>query len=244
MTPLKRLLESLIDFDQLGKRGPRLLVAVTNVEQGEVQLFDSSRDVITPDHLLASGALPPAFPSTRIGSFHYWDGGLVDSRPLGPIMERLSTEPGVEKRIVAVELRQERGWVPQNLLEVYDRIFELIFLERFGFDHRQTEKRNELAALYQALENELPAESPLRRLPGFKRLAKYRMIQRLDFIRNRDAAVVRGPFYFSPKAVTRRIQAGYDDADFYLANNDHTVSDDSTDQSLESSCSSRPSPKS
>ena len=40
------------------------------------------RQVIKPEHVMASGALPPGFPAVEIEGEHYWDGGLVSNTPL------------------------------------------------------------------------------------------------------------------------------------------------------------------
>ena len=37
---------------------------------------------IRPEHVMASGALPPGFPAVEIEGEHYWDGGLVSNTPL------------------------------------------------------------------------------------------------------------------------------------------------------------------
>jgi predicted acylesterase/phospholipase RssA len=39
-------------------------------------------DTIVPEHIMASGALPPGFPAIEIEGEHYWDGGLVSNTPL------------------------------------------------------------------------------------------------------------------------------------------------------------------
>ena len=57
------------------QRDHRLTVGAVNVRTGEMCYFDSRDMALGPDHAMASGALPPAFPAVRIDDDHYWDGG-------------------------------------------------------------------------------------------------------------------------------------------------------------------------
>src|SRR5262249_17023794 len=59
---LKRTLEQLVDFDRINdRRGIRLSVGAVNVRSGYFAYFDSDRITIRPEHVMASGALPPGF---------------------------------------------------------------------------------------------------------------------------------------------------------------------------------------
>jgi NTE family protein len=75
---LKRTLERLVDFDRINKSGEmRLSVGAVNVCTGQFTYFDSAHMTIRPEHVMASGALPPGFPPIEIDGQHYWDGGLT-----------------------------------------------------------------------------------------------------------------------------------------------------------------------
>jgi NTE family protein len=87
---LKRTLERLVDFDRINADGTRFSVGAVNVRSGNFAYFDNATHTIRPEHIMASGALPPGFPAVEIEGEHYWDGGLVSNTPLQWVVE---TEP-------------------------------------------------------------------------------------------------------------------------------------------------------
>lgn len=84
---LKSTLERLVDFDRINSREIRFSVGAVNVRTGNFAYFDNAETEIRPEHVLASGALPPGFPSVEIDGEHYWDGGLVSNTPLQYVIE-------------------------------------------------------------------------------------------------------------------------------------------------------------
>jgi NTE family protein len=82
--PLRQTLEGLVDWALLEQPGghPRLAVGAVNVMNGNFQYFDSAALPLVPEHVMASGALPPGLPPVRIGGEWFWDGGLVSNTPL------------------------------------------------------------------------------------------------------------------------------------------------------------------
>jgi predicted acylesterase/phospholipase RssA len=78
---LKRTLERLVDFDRINAGIERFSVGAVNVRTGNFVYFDSATHTIRPEHVMASGALPPGFPAIEIEGEHYWDGGLVSNTP-------------------------------------------------------------------------------------------------------------------------------------------------------------------
>ena len=85
--PLRETLEGLIDFQRINQGGPRLTVGAANVRTSVMRYFDSRAMPICLDHIMASGALPPAFPAVRIENEHYWDGGILSNTPIEAIFE-------------------------------------------------------------------------------------------------------------------------------------------------------------
>jgi NTE family protein len=80
---LKATLERLVDFDRINSGNEmRLSVGAVNLESGDFSYFDSAKMKITPEHVMASGALPPGFPPVEIDGEQYWDGGLFSNTPL------------------------------------------------------------------------------------------------------------------------------------------------------------------
>lgn len=130
-SPVKELLCKYIDFDTLKYSSVRLLISAVNVETAELETFDSYRDNITPDHILASGSLPPGFPWTTIDGRHYWDGGIVSNTPLDQVIELCGS---TGKNVYIVELYPRKRSLPRNMLEVIARKDEIFFSEKIRND--------------------------------------------------------------------------------------------------------------
>jgi NTE family protein len=84
---LRSTLERLVDFDRINAREIRFSVGAVNVRTGNFAYFDNREIAIRPEHVMASGALPPGFPAVEIDGEHYWDGGLVSNTPLQYLLE-------------------------------------------------------------------------------------------------------------------------------------------------------------
>ena len=80
-------LERLVDFDRINAGATRFSVGAVNVRTGNFVYFDTDTHTIGPEHVMASGALPPGFPAIEIEGEHYWDGGLVSNTPLQWVVE-------------------------------------------------------------------------------------------------------------------------------------------------------------
>ena len=89
---LKHTLERLVDFDRLNAGMTRFSAGAVNVRTGNFVYFDTTTHTITPEHVMASGALPPGFPAVEIDGEHYWDGGLVSNTPLQWVIESNPTD--------------------------------------------------------------------------------------------------------------------------------------------------------
>jgi NTE family protein len=84
--PMRRQLESLIDFDRLNHADTRVSVLAVDLETGAEIVFDNGRTRLTIDHLMASAALIPDFPPVRIGDRWLVDGGLAANVPLDLVL--------------------------------------------------------------------------------------------------------------------------------------------------------------
>ena len=114
--PLKPTLERLVDFALLRDGGPRLSVGAVALSTGNFTYFDSAREVLRPEHIMASGALPPGFPPVEIDGECYWDGGLVSNTPLQYVLEW--SGPRHDMCIFQVDLFSAAGPLPKTLFEV------------------------------------------------------------------------------------------------------------------------------
>jgi NTE family protein len=133
--PLRGTLERLIDFDRLNEDGPRLSVGAVNVATGNYVFFcnypsrrsDTRQVRIGPEHVMASGALPPGFPPVEIDGAWYWDGGIVSNTPLNHL---LAETPRVGTLAFQVDLFSARGPVPSNLADVMERQKDIAYSSR------------------------------------------------------------------------------------------------------------------
>jgi NTE family protein len=95
-SPLRRTLERLVDFDRINDLKTRLSVGAVGVTSGNFRYFDNVEfnrigKRIGPEHIMASGALPPGFPSIVIDGEHYWDGGIASNTPLDYVLDTETT---------------------------------------------------------------------------------------------------------------------------------------------------------
>jgi NTE family protein len=115
---LKGTLERLVDFDRINARDIRFSVGAVNVRTGNFCYFDNASQTIRPEHVMASGALPPGFPAIEIDGEFYWDGGLVSNIPLKYILETL---PRQSTLAFQVEVFATQGELPSCLEAVSER---------------------------------------------------------------------------------------------------------------------------
>jgi NTE family protein len=130
--PLKRTLERLVDFDRINDLQCRLSVGAVSVTSGNFRYFDNVEfnklgKRIGPEHIMASGALPPGFPSVVIDGEHYWDGGIASNTPLDYVLDE---EVRRDLLIFQVDLFSARGLVPISLLEAAEREKDIRFSSR------------------------------------------------------------------------------------------------------------------
>src|SRR6187551_332326 len=130
--PLKKTLENLVDFDRINDLKTRLSVGAVGVTSGNFRYFDNYAfkklgKKIGPEHIMASGALPPGFPSIEIEGEHYWDGGIASNTPLDHV---LGEENNRDLLIFQVDLFSSRGELPTSLLEAAEREKDIRFSSR------------------------------------------------------------------------------------------------------------------
>src|SRR6185369_8055764 len=153
---LRATLEQFIDFDRINGGETRLSVGAVNVATGNFVYFDNTTHAIRPEHIMASGALPPGFPAVEIEGEFYWDGGVVSNTPLQWVVE---SEPRQDILAFQVDLWSARGPLPRTMAEVITRQKEIQYSSRTraNSDRFRTEQklRNALADLLAKLPEEL-----------------------------------------------------------------------------------------
>jgi NTE family protein len=162
-TPLKKTLERLVDFDRINSNHVRLSVGAVSVTTGNFVYFDNRERNIEPEHIMASGALPPGFPPVEIDGEHYWDGGLVSNTPLDYVTE---SERESDLLIFQVDLFPAAGPMPRNLLEASEREMDIRYSSRTRMNtdvalrirHARRLIRRLLAQLPEELQQDAAAE--------------------------------------------------------------------------------------
>src|SRR5258708_2196133 len=130
--PLRKTLERLVDFDRINDLQTRLSVGAVSVTTGNFKYFDNFEfrklgKKIGPEHIMASGALPPGFPSIEIEGEHFWDGGIASNTPLDYVLDE---EVKTDLLIFQVDLFSARGPLPISLLEAAEREKDIRFSSR------------------------------------------------------------------------------------------------------------------
>lgn len=125
---LRSTLERFVDFDRINVAGgPRLTVGAVDVKTGNSHYFDSRREALGPEHVMASGALPPGFPAVEIDGRHYWDGGVVSNTPLDRVWHET---PRYDTLVLQVDLWSAHGREPQNMIDVLERQKDILYSSR------------------------------------------------------------------------------------------------------------------
>ncbi len=124
---LRETLGRLIDFDLIGRSATRLTVGAVNARTGAMRYFDSSREPLSERHIMASGALPPAFPAIRIDGEPYWDGGIYSNTPIEAVLD---DNPRKTSTVFSVHLWNPSGNEPQSIWDVLGRQKEIQYSSR------------------------------------------------------------------------------------------------------------------
>ena len=125
--PLRDTLLERVDFDLLNEGSTRFSVGAVNVLTGNFVYFDNSREQIEPEHIMASGALPPALPMVKIGTDYFWDGGIVSNTPLQHLLEQ---DDKMNTLVFQVDLFSARGVLPRDIQDVLARQKDIMYSSR------------------------------------------------------------------------------------------------------------------
>ncbi len=156
--PLRQTLLALVDFDLLNDGPVRLSVGAVDVESGNFTYFDNRRERIGPEHVMASGALPPGFGAVRIGTRWYWDGGLVSNTPLAHVMEHPAAAAGRPMTVFQIDLFGARGALPHSLADTQERLKDIRFSSRTRLVSDLIRERHQLHRRLRELARLLPAD--------------------------------------------------------------------------------------
>ena len=204
-------LGKLVDFDFINSDGgTRLSIGAVNVETGNMVYFDSARQEIKPEHVMASGALPPGLAVVSIDGAHYWDGGLVSNTPLQYVMDY---EPRDHMRVFQIDLFPARGKLPENLDEVAEREKDIRYSSRTRAGTNRARQEHELRNDLYSVLNRLPPE--WREDPAAKRLREFACPETVDIVHLIYRPLVpQGSvkdYQFSRRTMELRWEQGYRD---------------------------------
>ncbi|MDR3531627.1 MAG: patatin-like phospholipase family protein [Rhodopila sp.] len=129
-TALRETLLRLVDFDLLNRGTVRYAAGAVNVLNGNFAYFDNTRTTILPEHVMASGALPPALPMVQVGTDYYWDGGLVSNTPLQHVLDNAAC---LHMLVFQVDLFSARGPLPRDMYDVLARQKDIQYSSRTRF---------------------------------------------------------------------------------------------------------------
>ena len=213
--PLRQTLLDLVDFDRINAGEMRFSVGAVNVLTGNFVYFDNRDRIIGPEHVMASGALPPGFAPVIVDGEPYWDGGLVSNTPLQYLLDQRSSG---DATIFQVDLFSARGAMPQTLSDVLQREKDIRYSSRTRFN---TDMEKELERLRHAatrLVRKLP--DALKDDPDAQFLAKSRCegaITIMHLINRGEAYETQSKDYeFSRQTVNGHWDAGRADAEHSL----------------------------
>jgi NTE family protein len=209
--PLEATLRDLIDPEVFGEGAVRLTVGAASLRSGEMRYFDSRDTPLTIRHIMASGALPPAFPAVRIEGDLYWDGGILSNTPLEAVFD---DDPRRSGLVFTVNIWQPHGPEPGDMQRVLARQKDLQYASRANAQVIRQKQIHRLRHVITQLARELPEAR--RDSPEIRRLTAYGCTTRMHVVRLLAPALAgedhAKDIDFSAAGIRNRWDAGYRDA--------------------------------
>ncbi|MBR1090186.1 patatin-like phospholipase family protein [Bradyrhizobium manausense] len=206
--PLEKTLLELVDFDLANRCAPRLTVGAAHVGTSQMRYFDSRDGELTVKHVMASGALPPAFPPVRIDGELYWDGGILSNTPTEAVFD---DNPRRDSLIFSVHLWNPVGAEPTTMAEVLNRHKDVQYSSRIASQIVRQQQAHRLRHVIKQLAARLPESE--RSDPAVKELIGYGCSTRMHVVRllspQLEQETHTKDIDFSPSGITRRWNAGY-----------------------------------
>lgn len=207
---LRQTLGELVDLGQLNSGTTRITVGASNVRTAEMRYFDSRDMPLDLDHVLASGALPPAFPPVRIDGELYWDGGILSNTPVEVVFD---DNPRRNSLVFAVHIWNPHGPAPETIWEVMNRQKDVQYSSR-AVSHIQRQRQiHRLRHIIAELSKMIPDDKRRDNIVGD--LASYGCLTRMHVVRLLAPALDHEDHSkdidFSASSIRRRREAGYRD---------------------------------
>jgi NTE family protein len=214
--PLKRTLGDLVDVEALNAGAPRLTVGAACVASGEMRYFDSRDERLELCHILASGALPPAFPAVRVDGELYWDGGILSNTPIEVVFD---DHPRRNSLVFAAHIWGPRGGEPNSIWQVMSRQKDVQYSSRTQSHIARQKQMHRLRHIINELAHHLPPDELKDARVAL--LKSYGCVTRMHVVRL-VAPHIEGEDHtkdidFSREGIRKRRVAGYDDTRRVLA---------------------------
>jgi NTE family protein len=211
VAPLRETLNSLIDFDLLNAGHPRITVGAVSACTGTMRYFDSRDQRLTVEHILSSGALPPAFPAVRIDGEPYWDGGIYSNSPVEAVLD---DKPRLSSVIFSVQMWNPLGPEPDNIWGVSERQKDIQYASRTDSHTERQKQIHRLRHVIRELVKHLPESE--RAKPEVQQLAAWGCNTTMRLIKL-AAPRLEGDDHlkdidFTPGGIAARRRSGYEDA--------------------------------
>jgi NTE family protein len=208
---LEQTLAGLLEPELFGHRAPRLTVGAVGVTSGELAYFDSAKRQLELEHIMASGALPPAFPAIRVEGEPYWDGGIFSNTPIEAVMD---DHPRRDSVIFNVNVWQSQGPAPNSIWEVLGRQKNIQYASRAESHIARQKQIHRMRHIIRRLKRHLPAEQ--QNDPELQDLTSHACGTTMHVVRllapEHDGDDYTKDIDFTPDGLTARREAGYADA--------------------------------
>jgi NTE family protein len=207
--PLEKTLSDLVDFKLIKRNKPRLTVGAAHVRTSQMRYFDSRETEINVRHVMASGALPPAFPPVRIDGEYYWDGGILSNTPAEVIFD---DNPRRDSLVFAVHMWNPVGAEPQTIWDVAHRQKDIQYSSRVATHIARQAQIHRLRHVIKELSSFIPED--LRTSEDVRALTAYGCLTRMHVVRLLSPSLENEDqtkdIDFSPAGIRKRWAAGYD----------------------------------
>jgi NTE family protein len=206
--PLKQTLSELVDVDLMNSCAPRLTVGAAHVRTSQMRYFDSRDSRLGVEHIMASGALPPAFAAVRIDNELYWDGGILSNTPTEAVFDDI---PRKDSLIFAVHMWNPLGGEPTTMAEVLNRHKDVQYSSRIASHIARQQQAHHLRHVISELAARLPEAE--RKSEAVRELAGYGCPTQMHVVRllapQLDRENHTKDIDFSPSGIRQRWDAGY-----------------------------------
>lgn len=207
--PLRKTLSDLIDTDCLNAARPRLTVGAAHVRTSSMRYFDSMHETIGFEHILASGALPPAFPAVRIDGELYWDGGILSNTPTEVVFDDYPRESSL---VFAVHMWNPVGPEPSTIAEVMHRMKDVQYSSRIASHITRQKQLHKLRHIIERLAELIPEADAQR--SDISEMIAHGCPTRMNIVRllapNLTYEDQTKDVDFSARGIRTRWQAGYE----------------------------------